>query len=192
MESISPSRICLNLKKMLEDRGYADVRISENDVKSGPFFMDSSLESRLSIFVFFLINFAISKTFNLNIGFSKKETHDFINYFILHAHQVQTDKIILIVPGGLQDKISSIVADYIEVHSEESLMYNPTINFNVPKHYKCDIDDLKILEKRCIKAEDLPEIKHTDPIVKWYGFKKGDIVKINRSYCDEIYYRIVI
>jgi len=46
-------------------------------------------------------------------------------------------------------------------------------------------------EKR-ITHDNLPKIYTKDCMCKWYGFKKGDVIRINRDYCNEDYYKIVI
>jgi len=37
--------------------------------------------------------------------------------------------------------------EYMEVHSEDSLMFDPTANENVPKHSRCNNEDFKLLKE---------------------------------------------
>lgn len=80
---------------------------------------------------------------------------------------------------------------------DKELMYNPTKHYLVPKHeVLSDEERRKFLEENKLKATQLPILKYInsigmpsekdkvkviDPIVKYYGFLPGQIVKITRE-----------
>ena len=60
------------------------------------------------------------------------------------------------------------------------LQINPTKHILVPKHLKlADEDVTNLLEKYSLKTKTkLPIILKADPIVRYYNFKTGDVIKI--------------
>nr|PNR48145.1 hypothetical protein PHYPA_012619 [Physcomitrium patens] len=75
---------------------------------------------------------------------------------------------------------------------EEELMFNPTSNVLVPKHCIVSSSELQEMKEKGISHDSLPKIYAEDRICKWYGFKRGDMIRIERDYCNEVYYRIII
>ena len=65
----------------------------------------------------------------------------------------------------------------------KQLMYNPTKHKLVPKHTKISQQELsKIMDFYSIASKNqLPIILKDDPIVRYYNFKTGDVLKINAS-----------
>lgn len=68
--------------------------------------------------------------------------------------------------------VSSVL---IEIFSVFELQFNITKHVLVPKHTVINKEEAKKL-----KDYSLPIILRTDPIVRFYDFKRGDIVKIER------------
>ena len=67
-------------------------------------------------------------------------------------------------------------------------MYNITKHHLVPKHTKLSPEERSSFVSTY--GDNIPIIKQTDPISRYWGFKIGDIVKIDRN-CGTISYRIV-
>jgi DNA-directed RNA polymerase subunit H (RpoH/RPB5) len=166
---------------MLTDRGYINVNLNPDMIGSDIF----CREEKVTVQMFIFVTFAVSRGINIHTGLNKKEIDGIMRKFILYAHESPARGVILIVPDGLVGRMESMVADYMEVHSESSLMYDPTCNINYLKHTLADEKDVTWSQ------EDLPRIRRSDPIVRWYGFKKGDIIRIERTYSGEVYYRTV-
>ena len=64
----------------------------------------------------------------------------------------------------------------IELFNEEEMQYNITKHNLVPLHklkYKKN-------SKECIEFSKYPVILKTDPVARFYGFKKGDVIEITR------------
>lgn len=69
----------------------------------------------------------------------------------------------------------------IEVFTEASLQFNVTRHSFVPRHCICSIETkTNVLKKYNITLKELPEIKITDPVCRYYGAKKGQMVEITR------------
>lgn len=80
----------------------------------------------------------------------------------------------------------------IEVFHIKELQYNITKHNLVPKHelaYKKGTDEYKIFKIRYM-ADKFPILLSSDPVVRFYNFEKGDIIRIYRKN-GIIMYRIV-
>ena len=70
----------------------------------------------------------------------------------------------------------------IQCFNINELMINVTEHADVPKHILIDEKEKKsLLEKYRIKESQLPKILINDPVAKFYGLRKGDVVKIIRN-----------
>jgi DNA-directed RNA polymerase subunit H (RpoH/RPB5) len=73
----------------------------------------------------------------------------------------------------------------IELFSQKELQFNITKHILVPLHQKTDVNESKKIRKEF--GHNLPLILSTDPIVRFYNFKKNDIIKITRKEGFVIY-----
>jgi DNA-directed RNA polymerase subunit H (RpoH/RPB5) len=85
----------------------------------------------------------------------------------------------------IQHKIGNFINLKIELFESRQLRYNITKHELVPKHIR--LSDEEALP---FKKEKYPILKHDDPVAKFYGFEKNNIIKIIRSG-GYICYRIV-
>ncbi len=80
----------------------------------------------------------------------------------------------------------------IQVFDYSEICINPTKHILVPKHELLSKKETEqLLESYKIKKNQLPRIFHTDAIVKYYGWKRGNIVKISRKN-GSIHYRCIV
>ena len=76
----------------------------------------------------------------------------------------------------------------LELFTYKTMMYDPTAHQKVPRHTK--LSDKEVEEElKGIKPSELPHILSTDIQVRFNGWKKGNIIRIERS--EGPYYRIV-
>lgn len=95
---------------------------------------------------------------------------------------------ILILHGKLtshaKQAINTInaIKDKIEYFSEFELIINITEHNLVPQHELISDEDLKSLLKRySIRENQLPRINKKDPISRYFGLQKNQVLKITRS-----------
>lgn len=80
---------------------------------------------------------------------------------------------------------------HIELFQEEELQYNVTKHYLVPKHELAFAKGTKGCKEFKEKYSDkFPILLKNDPISRFYGYNKGDIIKITRKD-GNIMYRIV-
>lgn len=89
----------------------------------------------------------------------------------------------------LKNKPTTIIKKLEKEYNNLQIMYckqlviNPTKHKLVPKHQKINEVELnKLLSDYCIyNKSQLPIILRDDPIVRYYNFKSGDVLKIDAS-----------
>ena len=79
----------------------------------------------------------------------------------------------------------------IELFTQEELQYNITKHRLVPKHIKLSSDEAKEFKKTYGLKH--PAMILTDPVSRFYDFKRGDVIKIVRMSGEDefVTYRIV-
>ena len=87
-----------------------------------------------------------------------------------------------------QKVVSDIQDMRIELFPLESLRYNITKHRLVPKHTQLSKSESKKFKDAY--GVKIPILLRTDPIVRFYDFQKGSVIKIERPY-GLISYRIV-
>lgn len=69
-----------------------------------------------------------------------------------------------------------------EHFKEEDLLVNITKHELVPKHILLSDEEKKVLLDRYrLRDTQLPRIQHDDPVAKYLGLRKGQVVKIIRK-----------
>jgi len=103
---------------------------------------------------------------------------------ILDEKQVQVGIIIWsqVMTSAARKLISGISADYsIEDFQEADLLVNITHHQLVPPHQIISRQEkAELLKKYRLKETQLPRIMISDPVAKYYGLKRGQVVKITR------------
>ena len=78
--------------------------------------------------------------------------------------------------------IRSLVAYNIQIFLENEMAYDPTEHFLVPTHIPLSQDEARsFLNTNKISIDDMPILKVDDIIVRYYGLRSGDIVRIERE-----------
>lgn len=85
------------------------------------------------------------------------------------------------ITSSLNKMIPTFSEGTIETFEESSLVVNITHHELVPKHIRLSTEEKKELLKRYrLKESQLPRIQREDPVARYLGLKRGQVVKIIR------------
>lgn len=189
-ESSDLYRVRKTLCQMLDDRGYViseeDLTMNLTDFKElftgdgGRVARDRcqittcrDSDSTDQLFAFF-------PTANEKLG--KKE----IDRYLLQMRTEEVKRAILVLqqqPTSFASQIINRLSDELtlEVFLDHELMVNITQHELVPQHEVLDDDQKKALLSRYkLKETQLPRILKTDAVARYYGLKRGQVVKVIR------------
>ncbi|KAM3173615.1 hypothetical protein ACTXT7_012159 [Hymenolepis weldensis] len=117
-------------------------------------------------------------------------------------HDSCTKAILVLREGGLTPAAKSAIAELsaskitMECFYENELMVNITEHKLVPEHRVLTAEEKhELLERYRLKESQLPKMQSSDPVARYYGLKRGQVVRINRpseTAGRYITYRIVV
>ncbi len=158
--------VCL---EMFETRKYTLDEVGENDEVG--WYVFGKTESEKAVHLYLL------KHRKLNVELIK------FYYTLLHQHKIK--HAILVYHQNVTSSVLKLIQTVdikIELFCTDELQYNLLKHKWVPIHEK--ISSVKKNEMK------YPVIKKTDPVVRFMGFKSGDVLRIRRNN-GSLYYRVV-
>lgn len=167
-----PLKVCY---EMLQQRGYTDIRTCE-DIEMIQFLATKQNTETIAVF------------FSDSSKFDTKGMKEIINTMndlsISHAIVVYKESITPATKSALLQSIEM----KIEIFAAEDMHTNPTKHKYVSKHELLTPEEQQKFKKNF--GVKIPIILLNDPIAKFYGYKKGDIIRVIRRN-GFISYRIV-
>ena len=110
-----------------------------------------------------------------------------IENFVLNMKNAEASSGIIVISGQLTSQAKQKIVDINKVLQLEDfhiseLMVNITKHSYVPQHILLTDEEKNILLRRYkIKENQLPKILTTDPVARYLGLRKGNVVKIIRN-----------
>ena len=177
-------KVWKTLNKMMEDRGYEKdtiiyddwvKKIKEKKTMDGLFRKIDKNDDNKKIILYY------------QYFPDQKINSDSIKNYLEIMKSTKVNSGIIIISGKLSQQAKQKVLDInkelqVEVFTVNELVVNITEHELVPKHILLSKEDKDLLLKRYkIKESQLPKILVTDPVARYLGLKRGDVVKIIRE-----------
>ncbi|ESQ41997.1 hypothetical protein EUTSA_v10015613mg [Eutrema salsugineum] len=181
-------RVHKTVNQMLKDRGYivmdSEIEMTKEQFleKYGGDMAREDLDTLKikrdddsdKIFVFFM-----EETDGAKLGIKD------IKPFIERMQSENVFKAILVVQKHLTrhalDALDLQSKLHLQVFQDTELLMNVKGHVFVPHHQALTTEEKKaLLERYTMKENQLPRIQYTDPIAKYYGLRRGQVVKIIR------------
>eukprot|EP01006_Ploeotia_vitrea_P024284 TRINITY_DN57054_c0_g1_i1.p3 TRINITY_DN57054_c0_g1~~TRINITY_DN57054_c0_g1_i1.p3 ORF type:complete len:229 (-),score=109.27 TRINITY_DN57054_c0_g1_i1:914-1555(-) len=110
-----------------------------------------------------------------------------IRTYVERMRELSIKRGVVIVPTGLSPFAKQILKELpgrgiiMELFRDSELLVNITEHVLVPKHVLLTPDEKKtLLERYKLKEMQLPRIQLSDPVARYYGLQRGQVVKIVR------------
>ena len=180
-------RVWKTLNKLAEDRGYTKEENFENLTFEKWIQKNNNKNPLRGIFYKIADNpDIIIRLYYEYLEGLKLNAND-IELFLNNMKEGKANSGIIIVSGSLTPKANEKLAEINSVLQVEcfnlcELTVNITEHSYVPKHTLLSDEEKSILLKRYkIKESQLPKILSTDPVARYLGLRRGNVVKIIRD-----------
>ena len=178
-------KVWKTLNKMMEDRGYDKL---QDEINFDNWY--SALRQRNCMEGIFTKKIGNEQSNKIKLYYKyipdPKLNSDSIKQFLELMKAPNANSGIIIISGKLSTQAKQKVQEInnelqVEIFTVNELVVNITEHELVPKHILLSKDDKDALLKRYkIKEHQLPKILVTDPVARYLGLKRGDVVKIVR------------
>ncbi|TPX35733.1 hypothetical protein SmJEL517_g01979 [Synchytrium microbalum] len=116
----------------------------------------------------------------------EKVGKEIIKMIFKRMEEMRYSRGILVFQKSLTSQAAQIVQEmqqtyHLELFKENELLVNITRHILVPAHeVMSDAEKKQLLQRYRLKEQQLPRIQLGDPIAKYYGLKRGQVVRIIR------------
>lgn len=107
--------------------------------------------------------------------------------YIKKMEEEEITRAIIVVSTGMSPSAKKAIADMqpkytFEPFLDSELMVNITNHFLVPKHQLLNMDEKhELMARYKLKENQLPRIRIDDPIARYFGLRRGQVVRIIRT-----------
>lgn len=174
INNIHTMKFIQTLTEMFTQRGYFEIKETHEFTN----FLQVLTNDKEKVYVF--------------ANFIEKISVNLFKECLAFLEQNNSTHCIIITSEGITPCVKKIIDNSynirIEVFSEDELGYNVTKHCLVPKHELATSEELAELKKH---LPNLPIILHKDPVIRFLGYEKKQVVKITRK-SGAIVFRIII
>jgi DNA-directed RNA polymerase subunit H (RpoH/RPB5) len=162
------------VQNMVTKRGLGELSDIKSDIGHAYF-----IPGEILLFIPSISNGVIDKIKNEQVNHL---------FFLMETNEIQH----AIVPySAIAPLAAEILRSHdvyrVELFKYKHLLFDPTVHTKTPPHFRVSSVSEELPN---IKVCDLPRILHIDPIVRFYDWKIGDVIRIERS--DGVYYRVIV
>ncbi|KAK9716376.1 hypothetical protein RND81_06G229000 [Saponaria officinalis] len=171
-------RVYTTVMEMLNDRGYlvSDLTMTKehfiesyDDNFSSHFCVTKRADDTDQILVLFTAVLSTQTVRETKSQMEREGVHTVI--FVVRRHMTSIARTMC----------ESSAKVHFEIFMETELLFNVTKHKMVPKHQLLTEDEKKsLLLKYTLTESEIPRIQVTDPIAKYYGLRRGQVLKIAR------------
>mmetsp|Transcript_15172 Transcript_15172/g.49785 ORF Transcript_15172/g.49785 Transcript_15172/m.49785 type:complete len:203 (-) Transcript_15172:95-703(-) len=179
-------RVRKTAHKMLADRGYivTDIELERTKQSFRDQFGEDPKRDALTIFC----DKRDDPTDHIFVFFpeEQKVTVKTIKGYVEIMREQNVQRAIIVVQQALTSFARQSVIDTspkftLEQFTENELLVNITEHVLVPKHELLTDEEKKtLLDRYKVKEQQLPRIQHSDPVARYYGLRRGQVVRIIR------------
>ena len=181
-------RVYKTLNKMMEDRGY-NVEDSQKDLTFSEWLSKNNNRTTLNGIYYKKESDNPDAVIRLYFEYLEgyKISANDIGVFFTNMKDAKADTGIIIISGTLTSQAKQKMTDInyelqIECFSISELMVNITEHSFVPKHILLtDEEKSQLLKRYKIKESQLPKILTSDPVARYLGLRRENVVKIIRD-----------
>ncbi|KAF2147410.1 uncharacterized protein K452DRAFT_240849 [Aplosporella prunicola CBS 121167] len=120
--------------------------------------------------------------FNGEANVGVKQLRAFSHHLIENSFTTGILVTSVVVTPSARKVIPSILPIIMELFEEQELLVNITHHDLVPKHILLSADEkAALLQRYRLKESQLPRIQQFDPVARYLGLKRGQVVKIIRK-----------
>ncbi|KAH8118128.1 RPB5 subunit of DNA-directed RNA polymerase [Phellopilus nigrolimitatus] len=166
---VSDEEIHMDLATFKQNYANSGGSVDRNQLN---FFTNHQSNPTVHIFVFFSDEKSVGvKTMRKLLGILEEKS---------------INKGIIVFPGNMTPSARKVIVAMsqqykLEEFSESDLLVNITRHILVPQHEVLTAEEKKtLLEKYRLKETQLPRIQLADPVARYYGLQRGQVVKITR------------
>ncbi len=106
-----------------------------------------------------------------------------IKEYIKVIEELQINRVIIVFSGVITSSAKKVIENLfhikIELFSNQELLFNITTHKLYRPHTQVVEPELSLLKKKY--GVKLPILLRTDPVARFHGFEKGDLIKITRK-----------